>query len=97
MTNFTTIDSTCYFGESEGRYVILNITPSNRTDVDCFSITNLQNNETIKVKPTEGSVTVCLEPGMVNFAVDTVYTCPFTSNPVQFTVEMPGECSYNLL
>ncbi len=80
------------------RCVTLNIIPSNRTDVDYFSITNSQTDDVVKVEPTERSVTVCLDPGTVTFTVDTVYTCPVTSDPDrEFTLEILSECSYNLL
>ncbi len=82
-------------GESERRCVTLNIIPSNRTDVDYFSITNSQTDVVWKVGPTERSVTLCLEPGNVTFSVTTEYICPFTSDPVPFTMEIPGECSLN--
>ncbi len=81
-------------GDDERISVTFNIIPSNRTDVDYFSITNSQN-EVMKVGPTESSVTLCLEPGTVTFNITTEYKCPFTSDPVQFTREISGECSLN--
>ena len=80
------------FGESQRRCVTFKIIPSNRTDVDYFSITNSQNDEVMKVEPTERSVTLCLEPGTVIFNITTEYKCPFTSDPWIFTREIPREC-----
>ena len=57
--------------DDERKSVTFNIIPSNRTDVDYFSITNSQNDEVIEVKPTERSFTTVLEPGMVTFSVTT--------------------------
>ena len=85
------------FGESKRRCVTFNIIPSNRADVDCFSITNSQNDDVMKVKPAERSFTLCLEPGMVTFTVNTVYTCPVISDlsVSQFSMRIDGECSLN--
>ncbi len=92
MTNFTFNSKRIHFGESETRCITFNIIPSNRTDVDYFSITNSQNNEVKKVGPTESNVTLCLEPGMVTFNITTEYRCPFTSDPRIITKEIPREC-----
>ncbi len=80
-------------GDNERRCVTFNTIPSDRTDVDYFSITNSQNDDVMKVEPTESSITLCLDPGTVTLNITTEYICPFTSPPVPFTMEIPGECS----
>ncbi len=83
------------------RYITLNMEPvaTNRTDVDCFSITNSQNNEVMEVGPMQSSAMVALEPdpGTVTFNITTMYHCPSLNNdPVQYFVKVP--CKYfNLL
>ncbi len=88
----STINSKCAsLGENERRCTTFKIIPSNRTDVDYFSITNSQNDEVMKVEPTERSVTLCLEPGMVTLNITTEYICPFTNDPIQLTMDIPSE------
>ncbi len=95
----STVNSECVpSGENKTRCATRNIIPSNRTDVDYFSITNSQNNEMIEVEPTGRNVTLCHEPGNVTFTVDTVYTCPVISdisNQDVFPFTFEGECSLN--
>ena len=92
----STVNSKCVpSGENKTRCVTFNIIPSNRTDVDYFSITNSQNDEVMKVEPTERSITLCHEPGIVTFTVDTVYTCSVIgdiSNQNVFQFLFEGEC-----
>ncbi len=87
-----TTNSKCASRAENGtRCVTLDIIPTDRTDVEYFSIINSQNDEVIEVEPTERSVTLCLEPGNVTFNITTEYICPFTSDPVQLTMEIPSE------
>ncbi len=78
------------------RYITLNMEPvlADRTDVDCFSITNSQNNEVMEVGPMQSSATVALKPNTtVTFSVTTIYHCPSPSeDPVQYVVMVP--CKY---
>ena len=90
-----TFNSKCAtFGQDKRRCVTFKIIPSDRTDVDQFSISNSQNDEVMKVEPTERSVTLCLEPGNVTFNITTEYICPFTSPLDIFPLKIPGECSF---
>ncbi len=87
-------------GVNKTRCATCNIIPSDRTDVDYFSITNSQNDEVMKVEPTGRSITLCHEPGNVTFTVDTVYTCPVISdisNQDVFQFPFEGECSLKLM
>ncbi len=71
--DYTSNSKCATFGQDKRRCVTFNIIPSNRIDVDCFSITNSQNDEVMKVEPTVRSVTLCLDPGMVTFNITTKY------------------------
>ncbi len=94
IMDYTFTSKCASFGQDKRRCVTCKIIPSNRTDVDYFSITNSQNDDVMKVEPTERSVTLCLEPGTVTFNITTEYICPFTSDPVQLTMEIPSEYNF---
>ncbi len=57
------------------RYITHYMEPvsADRTDVIGFSITNSQNDEVLRVGPTQSSVTIVLAPGTVTFNVTTVH------------------------
>ncbi len=91
--NYTVDNKSVLMSEDNIIYVTLNLEPvsTDRTDVIGFSITNSQNDEVLRVEPTNSSVTIALRPGKVNFTVTTIYDCPSQIDTSHYKVDVPSK------